>query len=997
MTDQTEQLIQDGIRFYNQQDWERAQNAFEAVLSLDPDNREGNAFLGSLFIILDKPDEALICFGKVGHFEPPRDYASGEWANVLNDWGRMLINLEKYEEAIEKLKLAASLDPGNKYPFVNWGRALEKQGRYAEAAKQYEASVHADDGYAYAWNNWGRMLIELKEYEEAISKFQKALHLDPSNAHVYYFNWGLALENQESNPNRYLDAAGQYEAAVHADDAYASGWNAWGRMLVELKRYDEAIGKFRRAIEIDPKYRYAHYNLGRALEGQENNPNRYEEAAKQYELALKIDENYASAWNSWGRMLLELKRYEEAVEKFRKAIDFDPDNRHIYHRNWGIALEGQQMNPNRYEEAARQYEAAVNAKEDYSSAWVDWGRMLTELRQYDEALVKFGKAVEVDPHSVYAYTYLGWLYQLKREVGKALRCYEKTLELDDRDANNHTNLGLALIDVRRYKEAEESFKKAIELDPGLTSGHHNLAFLYERLGRYEAARKKWRDTLDAYLKIEEGKRTASDWSFVGQIQAAVFQNFAEGKKLIKAGLEHFPESVDLLVPLVEINNELKDKYSYETPGDLEAIGSAHWEAWDAYQKLKSILEKRMEKGESASDLALLGRQQKAMGENAEAEKSLDAAIKLDPSMADALNNRAVIKAGREDFKGAIQDFEAAVRIEPHDFGYVSNLAEAYRKAKRFDEAEKTYQRILGITPSHMDSLIGLGETYAAMGDAAKEGSHSADAEMMYQQAIEYFSKAIEYEEKAERRGKDEPYDASKRLKPRELNAVYYSRGYARVSLYDAQSRKSDRLLWQAQNDFRKVIKYEADENFHKAKRALSKVLERLNPVTGRNIEQRTGPILISFLAFVLFVVGLFAFFKGRPEIASPGFALSEQTLAVLEAANLPPETVQALEGLVGNEFSTQEGLLAAVKLIMGGEAFKSYEQVLLAQPLQAPPELQWKPIEIGYFTLMAFGSLIFMVAGLYLQQISKFKFGSIEIEKSSVSQISSSAALGIRK
>jgi hypothetical protein len=45
---------------------------------------------------------------------------------------------------------------------------------------------------------------------------------------------------------------------------------------------------------------------------------------------------------------------------------------------------------------------------------------------------------------------------------------------------------------------------------------------------------------------------------------------------------------------------------------------------------------------------------------------------------------------------------------------------------------------------------------------------------------------------------------------------------------------------------------------------------------------------------------------------------------------------------------------------------------------------------------MAFGSLIFIVAGLYLQQISKFKFGTIEIEKSPVNQISSSIGLGLK-
>jgi hypothetical protein len=52
---------------------------------------------------------------------------------------------------------------------------------------------------------------------------------------------------------------------------------------------------------------------------------------------------------------------------------------------------------------------------------------------------------------------------------------------------------------------------------------------------------------------------------------------------------------------------------------------------------------------------------------------------------------------------------------------------------------------------------------------------------------------------------------------------------------------------------------------------------------------------------------------------------------------------------------------------------------------------------IGYYALFTFGSLIFMVAGLYLPQILKLKVAGIELEKSSVDQITTSGTLGISK
>ena len=42
------------------------------------------------------------------------------------------------------------------------------------------------------------------------------------------------------------------------------------------------------------------------------------------------------------------------------------------------------------------------------------------------------------------------------------------------------------------------------------------------------------------------------------------------------------------------------------------------------------------------------------------------------------------------------------------------------------------------------------------------------------------------------------------------------------------------------------------------------------------------------------------------------------------------------------------------------------------------------PIESGFYAMLTFGSLLFLVAGLYLQEISKLKFGAIELEKSTV-------------
>src|SRR5215216_5135023 len=98
MSEKIDQLVQDAINCYNQQDWTEAQKAFEEVLTEDPDNPEANAFLGSILYNLGNTQDALTKFQKAENANPARDYIYGEWGIVLNDWGRALEDIQAYEQ-----------------------------------------------------------------------------------------------------------------------------------------------------------------------------------------------------------------------------------------------------------------------------------------------------------------------------------------------------------------------------------------------------------------------------------------------------------------------------------------------------------------------------------------------------------------------------------------------------------------------------------------------------------------------------------------------------------------------------------------------------------------------------------------------------------------------------------------------------------------------------------------------------------------------------------
>jgi superkiller protein 3 len=72
-------------------------------------------------------------------------------------------------------------------------------------------------------------------------------------------------------------------------------YNNLGYIYNKLKRYDEAIAPLKKAIELDPKYAPAYYNLGAAY----INTNNKTGAKEQYQILQPLDAALA-------RLLLDL-------------------------------------------------------------------------------------------------------------------------------------------------------------------------------------------------------------------------------------------------------------------------------------------------------------------------------------------------------------------------------------------------------------------------------------------------------------------------------------------------------------------------------------------------------------------------------------------------------------------------------------------------------------------------------------------------------------------
>ena len=172
-----------------------------------------------------------------------------------------------------------------------------------------------------------------------------------------------------------------------------------------IKNVAESKKQNYKLIEMNPEY---WNNKGYALYKLE----RYEEAIGCYDKAIELNPNEPTYWNNKGYVLYSLKRYEEAIKCFDKAIELNP-NEPEYWNMKGIAL----YLLTRYEEAIKSYFPIILLFGFYI------------LKRYGEAIKCFDKAIKLNPNEPRYWNNKGdALYRLKR-YEEAEKCYQKAREL----------------------------------------------------------------------------------------------------------------------------------------------------------------------------------------------------------------------------------------------------------------------------------------------------------------------------------------------------------------------------------------------------------------------------------------------------------------------------------------------------------------------------------------------------------------------------------------
>jgi tetratricopeptide (TPR) repeat protein len=197
----------------------------------------------------------------------------------------------------------------------------------------------------------------------------------------------------------------------------------------------------------------------------------------------------------------QASHWKDSEALWSHAVDCSSDN-FVAHNSYGLVL----ADLGRVEEAMAHFEKALRIRPGYAEAHSNLGAALAARGKFDKAMPHFQTALELRRDLAEVHYNLGVAWASGGQVEKAIPCFEKALEIKPAYAKAHNNLGRVLADRGEVDEAITHFRQAVEIKPGFAEAHNNLGTALAGRGEVAEAIAHYQAALEIRPDLVEARR-----------------------------------------------------------------------------------------------------------------------------------------------------------------------------------------------------------------------------------------------------------------------------------------------------------------------------------------------------------------------------------------------------------------------------------------------------------------------------------------------------------
>jgi cellulose synthase operon protein C len=476
-----------------------------------------------------------------------------------------------------------------------------------------------------------------------------------------------------------------------------------GAQYLQAGKVREAAIEFQNAIQIDPRYTQAHYQLAQCFLKESLWNGAYQELLRTTEL----DPQNTDALSDLTKLLVAGGKFQDAHDRVAAVLAVKPDSfdMQLVLANADFALGNTRLAS---DEAAQAIQMAPDRPEGY----LVLALLQVKDQKVADAESNFQKAVSVNGGFLPARLLLGQFYQQQQ----------------------------------RWPESEQQYKAAIAAVPGSPVPRAQLARLYLAQNRKDDAERTVADAKKAIGTDPLGYRMLGDYYVgIGDLQKALVEYASLS--------EEHPQDVSvrriyiqllLLQNRVEQANTLNEQILKANAKDTEAmilrgeIQTRNGHASEAVSTLQNALK---DAPENAVGHFHLGAAYQQTGDSNQAESEWRTAVRLAPAFTDAQRGLASLALSRKDWnaladiasqlilrqpraalgylyrgmeRAAHEDqvagelnFSKAIELAPGDAVGYTEMAKLRMLQKRTEESEKLFQQALSRDPNSIEALTDL--------------------------------------------------------------------------------------------------------------------------------------------------------------------------------------------------------------------------------------------------------------------------------------------------
>jgi cellulose synthase operon protein C len=509
-----------------------------------------------------------------------------------------------------------------------YGAALQMLGRHDEAEEKYLAALKLDDHYPFAHNNLGVVLWHKGDPKGSVNGFRRALQSEnaPMEARL---NLALVLFRE-----KHFDLALEtYRQVIRIDSNHPVGWNGVGLILVELEKFEESRNAFARAIQAQPSFAEAHYNMSFTLSRLGD----FNGALRETKQALALDPIYSAQ-----RLALSLELpHEEA------AIFVGPALARTERTTEGIP--DFHFDPAILEELFAPAPEAGNGDAPASADSFALARDYLSKGLLDRAHAEIARALSRGGNRVEGLLLAGEAFRAQGLHGEALERFNAALEIDPGNRAGLRGSARSLLSLGRAAEATplaewlvaDNELKSSDL---LIAAEARIATGEVASGRQALARA-----------TEQAGSDASDLAYAAELHTSLGEH-ARAVELLKQSVSSDRNNVRTRIALARAL--IAAGRDAEAQGELRAALDLDATNVEAHLELVSLYRRKNEPRAALNllvrilhtdiynfgALILLGETLVDLGRDADARRAFERVIRFDPNHADAMRHLDALPA-----------------------------------------------------------------------------------------------------------------------------------------------------------------------------------------------------------------------------------------------------------------------------------------------------------------------------------------------------------------